>query len=167
MICNDMETGTQRLRDGDQIVLGSTLAGMERLPAWIDGIATKLGLDERARFGVHLCLEEVVSNVVRHGYGDNGDGLVTVSCAEDGQGQIVFTVEDDAPAFNPLEGAELPAIGPEDTGLLGGQGIRLLRGFAETLEYEPKLGGNRLRIGFCATAPTLSDQSKPTQSKPN
>ncbi len=31
---------------------------------------------------------------------------------------------------------------------VGGQGIRLLRHFADLLEYEPISTGNRLRIGF-------------------
>jgi hypothetical protein len=57
-------------------------------------------------------------------------------------------VEDDAAPFNPLEPPALPTIGEQDEGQIGGQGIRLLRGFSDMVEYEAKPSGNRLRIGF-------------------
>ena len=161
MICNDMEPGSHQLGDTDQLVLRSKLSDMERLSPWIDGIASTFGLEDRLRFAIRLCLEEAVSNVIRHGYANKEGELITVHCAECGDDQIVFTVEDDAAPFNPFEVAELPGIGSQDTEQSGGQGIRLLRGFADTLEYEPKPGGNRLRIGFCITAPSLSNRGTP------
>jgi hypothetical protein len=33
---------------------------------------------------------------------------------------------------------------------VGGQGIRLVRQFADAVEYQPKASGNRLRMGFSA-----------------
>jgi anti-sigma regulatory factor (Ser/Thr protein kinase) len=76
-----------------------------------------------------------------------------VDCSSPRPGYFVFTVEDDAAPFNPLEIAALPAVHQQDPGQIGGQGIRLLRGFSDMLEYEAKSSGNRLRIGFAnATA---------------
>ena len=37
---------------------------------------------------------------------------------------------------------------PDEEIRIGGQGLRLLRGFAHTLEYEQTAKGNRLRIEF-------------------
>ncbi len=137
----------------DQLVLQSSLSDMERLSGWVDRIASRYGFAEQTKFAVHLCLEEVVSNSILHGY-DNRDGQhVTVSYTEPQPGSYLFTVEDDAPPFDPLAPPPLPAIGVEDSDQLGGQGIRLLRGFANTLEYEPKPGGNRLHIGFSNAVP--------------
>jgi len=141
-----------QLDEQEGLVLNSSLADMEQLSAWVDRVASKNGLAEPTKFAVHLCLEEAVSNVIRHGYGNLAGQRVTVGYTEPQRGHFVFTVEDDAPPFNPLELHELPAIGPQDPGQLGGQGIRLLRGFADTLEYEPRASGNRLRIGFSTAA---------------
>ena len=99
-------------------------------------------------FAINLCLEEVVSNVIRHGYGNQPGQFLTVHCSSSRPGSFLFTVEDDAAPFNPLEIAALAAIGQQDEGRIGGQGIRLLRGFSDLLEYEAKPGGNRLLIGF-------------------
>jgi anti-sigma regulatory factor (Ser/Thr protein kinase) len=146
-----MESDQKPVEVSDRIVLQSNLTDMERLSAWVDEIASKYRLAERVRFAVHLCLEEVVSNAIRHGYRNQDGHLVTIVCTEPHPGHCVFTVEDDATPFNPLAPPALPAIGP-DPGQLGGQGIRLLRGFADTLEYEAKPGGNRLYIGFANVA---------------
>jgi anti-sigma regulatory factor (Ser/Thr protein kinase) len=148
MTANDMDLAQNQLRHLDQLVMGSQLSEMERLPPWIDSLAATYCIDENVKFAINLCLEEVVSNVIRHGYGNREGQFLTVDCSSPRPGKFVFTVEDDAAPFNPLEIATLPAIGEQDEGRIGGQGIRLLRGFSDSLEYEAKPAGNRLRIGF-------------------
>ena len=143
-----MEAASNHPREVGTLALRSTLFDMERLPPWIDGIAQKLGLTEQLTFAIQLCMEEDVSNVIRHSYAGDDGQWVTVRCAPSQDGHVVFTIEDNATPFDPLQGSEPPAIGPEDNGQLGGQGIRLLRQFADTLEYESKPGCNRLHIGF-------------------
>jgi anti-sigma regulatory factor (Ser/Thr protein kinase) len=67
-------------------------------------------------------------------------------------GYFVLIVDDEAPRFNPLESPELPLVSPCEDGevRIGGQGIRLLRQFADTLHYESTPTGNQLRMGFSA-----------------
>lgn len=154
MTANDMNLAQNQIVPLDQLVMGSQLAEMERLPVWIDSLAATYGIADGTKFAINLCLEEVVSNSIRHGYSNQAGQLVTVRCSAPRPGYFVFTVEDDAPPFDPLGLAPLPTVGEQDEGQLGGQGIRLLRGFADTLEYEAKPGGNRLHIGF--SNPTAS-----------
>jgi serine/threonine-protein kinase RsbW len=132
----------------DQLILGSQLADMERLPGWVEVLGERYGIGEQTKFAIHLCLEEAVSNVIRHGY-SNSPGLeVMVNFSEPRKGYFVFAVEDNSPHFNPLEQEELPKIGPGEPERIGGQGIRLIKSFADSLEYEEVEGGNRLRMGF-------------------
>ena len=145
---NDMEVARNQVGHPDQLVLGSQLSAMERLPAWVESLAATYEISESVKFAINLCLEEVISNVIRHGYSNQVGQLLTVHCAAPRPGYLLFTVEDDAAPFNPLETAALPSIGGHDESRIGGQGIRLLRGFADTVEYEAKPNGNRLRIGF-------------------
>jgi anti-sigma regulatory factor (Ser/Thr protein kinase) len=134
----------------DQIVLGSRLSEMERVPAWVDALAMRHGIVEKVRFAIYLCLEEALSNAIRHGYADKDGHSVTVRFTQPTEGYFVFTIDDDAAHFNPLELPTLPLIG-QDIAQIGGQGIRLLRGFSDKLEYEATATGNRLRIGFSNT----------------
>jgi anti-sigma regulatory factor (Ser/Thr protein kinase) len=148
MTANDMDVAQDQIGYLGQLVLGSRLSDMERLPVWVESLAAAYGIAENVKFAINLCLEEVVSNVIRHGYRGKAEQLVTVQCTSPRAGYLVFTVDDDAAPFNPLAGTALPTIGEQDEGQIGGQGIRLLRGFAATLEYEARPAGNRLHIGF-------------------
>lgn len=148
MTANDMDLAQNQLTQLDRLIMGSRLSEMERLPVWVESLAATYGIDESVAFSINLCLEEVVSNVIRHGYSEKAGQFLTVECSSPRPGYFVFTVDDDAAHFNPLGITAPPAIGEQDEGQIGGQGIRLLRGFSDMLEYEAKPAGNRLRIGF-------------------
>jgi len=133
----------------DRLVLPAKLSAMERLPPWIEAVAKNRSIDDRTRFAIHLCLEEAISNIIRHGHVETAaESTVTIACAASPDGQLVFTVEDNAPPFNPLAAPAMPIVDANGEIPIGGHGIRLLRNFAGSLDYEPTPTGNRLRIGF-------------------
>jgi serine/threonine-protein kinase RsbW len=132
----------------DRLDLRSQLSEIARIPGWIEELALRYSIPEDLRFAMDLCLEEVFANTIIYGYRSEDDHLVSVDFINPGDGVFVFVVDDDAPKFNPLGGPELPPLRPGEEIRIGGQGLRLLRQFAHTLEYEPTATGNRLRIGF-------------------
>jgi anti-sigma regulatory factor (Ser/Thr protein kinase) len=139
----------------DQLTLRSHLEDMARLPVWILNLCAQHSFPENLQFAITLCLEESVSNVIRHGYAGATEGPVVVSFTKLSDDDFEFLVEDHAPHFNPLSGPEaLPCQGPEET-RIGGQGIRLLRRFARALTYEATSMGNRLKITFSASSPPI------------
>jgi anti-sigma regulatory factor (Ser/Thr protein kinase) len=132
-----------------RLELPAKLSAMDRLPEWIEGVLQGRSIDDRMQFAIHLCLEEAVSNIIRHGYaGDGEQAVVTIGCVAMPGGQLVFTIEDSAPRFNPLDAPDTPLLDADGEIPVGGRGIRLLRGFAGSLDYEATTTGNRLRIGF-------------------
>lgn len=149
----DRMTDHRRSEAVETLVLDSDLAAMSRLPEWVDAVALKHGLPEKTRFAAQLCLEESVSNSIRHGYRGLPGSEVRVSFEAQSPDRWLFVVEDDAPLFNPLEQVSLPAISPESV-LVGGQGIRLMRAFAASLDYRQTPTGNRLEIVFSPPAET-------------
>ena len=144
-----VENGADSLQD--RLSLRSDLSEMKRLPPWIESVAARHAIPEKLKSAMDLCLEEAVSNVIRHGYAGRVDGRVAVSFSMPGDGSFVFTVEDDAPRFNPLDAPRRPALKEGGEIRIGGQGIALLRRFADCLQYEPTSGGNRLRMSFSHT----------------
>jgi anti-sigma regulatory factor (Ser/Thr protein kinase) len=56
-----------------------------------------------------------------------------------------------------VDAPELPPINLLDNIQVGGQGIRLLRRFADTLAYSSTPTGNRLTIGFAASSALARD----------
>ena len=136
----------------DRIVLRGELCEMARVPVWVEGLADRHAVDDATRFAINICLEEAVSNVIRHGYSGMADPPdVAVELAEPHTGFLLFTVEDGAPQFNPLDAPERPLLDEQGQMVVGGRGIGLMRRFADSLEYEATASGNRLRIGFSKT----------------
>lgn len=134
-----------------RLTLKSQLDDMAMLWPWVESLAVEYSIPSDTVFGVHLCLEEAVSNVIRHGYESEPDHEVTVDCTSPNEREVVFTIEDQAPPFDPVSGSlieEEPVSSPMDYLRPGGRGILLMRKFAGRLSYERLDGGNRLTIGF-------------------
>jgi serine/threonine-protein kinase RsbW len=135
---------------------------MALLPAWISGLASRYSLPENLQFVMTLCLEESVSNVIRHGYAGKKDGPIVVRFSMPREGHFEFVVEDEAPFFNPLDAPEPPPIQPQKEIRVGGQGIRLLRRLSSTLAYKATPSGNRLKMTFSTVS---SVRSQPDDSR--
>jgi serine/threonine-protein kinase RsbW len=135
----------------DRLALRSRLSDIAQAPAWTQELALRYAIPGDVQFAMDLCLEEVLSNIIRHGYAGAEDRPIIVNFTMPCGGYFVIEVDDEAPYFNPLNAPELPVLSPIQQIEVGGQGIRLLRRFADALEYEATPTGNRLRIGFSAT----------------
>lgn len=147
----------------EQLTLCSRLADLALVSPWVDEAVASLDLPPQLRFAIDLCLEESISNVVRHGLaGDCSHSVVVRQVVHQSEGsrELRFIVEDDAPHFNPLaapvkQNSAIPASIEEIAE--GGRGISLLRKYAGSLCYEALPRGNRLTIGFpldCTEAET-------------
>jgi anti-sigma regulatory factor (Ser/Thr protein kinase) len=149
--------GTDKMQD--RLVLRSRLEEMAQLPVWIEGLTSRHAIPDKTQFAIDLCLEEALSNVIRHGYAGVEDRSVSVQFSMPRDSYFEFVIEDEAPHFNPLDAPALPALNATEEIRVGGQGIRFLREFSDALEYEPTPVGNRLRIGFSA------DDAAPSPNK--
>jgi serine/threonine-protein kinase RsbW len=153
MTGNETELAGNGIADqaSDCIMMDSQLSELIRISPWIDKLASQHSIPENVTFAMNLCLEETLSNSIRHGYrGHNGP--LTVRFTSPDEGCFVLIVEDEAPRFDPLEQEPPPAYSADDPTQIGGQGIRLIRGFSDSLEYSATATGNQLRIGFKSQA---------------
>lgn len=142
-----------------RLSLPGRLEDLTRLWPWIQALAAAYAIPRDMLFAVNLCLEEALSNIVRHGYGGDSALSISIDFAFNEASGFAFVIEDCAPAFNPLEYTlpklPLPSDFNEDFAP-GGQGIRLMRKFAGSLSYQRLSGGNRLTIGFNTVQPQKS-----------
>ncbi len=141
----------------DRLSLQSRLSDVGRVTSWIESISARRAIPGDIQFAIDLCLEEAVSNIIRHGYVGAEDRTITLSFAMPRGGYFDFMIDDEAPHFTPLAAPSTTPGSPEETIRVGGQGIRLLRQFADSIEYEPTPSGNRLRIGFSASGPARTN----------
>jgi anti-sigma regulatory factor (Ser/Thr protein kinase) len=132
--------------DLQQLVLRSELCELARVLPWVEALAGRYAFSEKTSYVINLCLEEAISNVVRHGYKGDARHEIVVEFRSS-EGELVFTVEDTAPHFRPAESqvtqpASLEELTP------GGLGIPLMQRFTDRLEWEPLQSGNRLTLVF-------------------
>ncbi len=135
----------------ERLTLRSELPELARVLPWVEALAVQYAIPERTVFAIDLCLEEVLSNIIRHGYRSDPGQSIRIEFRSTGEGRFVFIVEDSASHFRPFDSA-VPPASPVPATLEdltpGGLGIPLLRNFADAVEWEPLEKGNRLTLRF-------------------
>jgi anti-sigma regulatory factor (Ser/Thr protein kinase) len=129
-----------------QLALRSDLSELMRVVVWLDDLAAYFQIPQATHYAMDLCLEEALSNIIRHGYAGE-DGTIVVRHRGHGEGELLLVVEDGAAAFDPLAPELPPSLGWEDS-QAEGFGIELMRRFASAVKYERLASGNRLTLYF-------------------
>lgn len=91
------------------------------------------GFPDEDILDTQLAVEEVVTNVIMHGYGEAG-GEIVVSC-QPGSDAIVIRVEDKAGPFDPLSLPEPDINADIEDRKIGGLGIFLTRQVMDDIAY--------------------------------
>jgi anti-sigma regulatory factor (Ser/Thr protein kinase) len=94
---------------------------------------------------MNLALEEIVTNVIEHGYDDKGEHYIIIRCSVQ-DGQVLAEVEDDGQPFNPLKYPDPDVSKPLENRPLGGLGIYLIRNVMDALDYTYQGGKNRIKL---------------------
>lgn len=136
----------------ERLTLRSQIDDLALVPNWVEYLAAEYAIPPSTQYAMNLCLEEVLSNIIRHGYANNPDHSIVVRYTMPPGQPASLIVDDEAPPFNPLEEEELSVEPSLDGTRIGGLGLRLVRNFASSLDYERTQTGNRLVIGFSAEA---------------
>src|SRR5512136_2944156 len=84
------------------LVLRNDLSELERLSQAVAAWCQVNTVSAEAEYQVNLALDEIVSNIIRHGWKDGGAHQLQVSLSCAGN-ELTVAVEDDAVPFNPLE----------------------------------------------------------------
>lgn len=121
--------------------------GLERLGFWVDEIAAAMILPPSTEYALRLCLEEAVANVVMHGIPAPGTDASTVTLRVDRTPEVLhLTVEDQCAGFNPLAVPSPSAPTAYQDMPIGGQGVHLMRQFAQKAGYARDGDVNRLTL---------------------
>ncbi len=149
-------TGNGEHTTVEHLKLRSRISELAQVPHWIERLASRYSIPDSTLYAMNLCLEEVLSNIIQYGYSGKTENPISIHFNSPREKYFVLVVEDEAPHFNPVDSPELPALNSLDENSIGGQGIRLLRRFADALEYQATPVGNRLTIGFSAEHSALA-----------
>jgi anti-sigma regulatory factor (Ser/Thr protein kinase) len=133
------------MSDALEITLHNRLSEVARLHQTLTDFGRHHGLATRVLHDLALALEEVVSNVIRHGYPDDGDHEIIVRLRVE-PATVTAEVEDDGQPFNPLEAPEPDTTSPLAERKVGGLGIHLVRRLMDGVEYRRPSERNLLTL---------------------
>ena len=85
-----------------EMILSNDIAEMGRVDAMVNEFGRRHDLPKALLHDVHLCLDEILSNIIRHGFDDDGKHEIALrmSVAEN---RVVIEVTDDARPFDPVQ----------------------------------------------------------------
>ena len=128
------------------IAIESSRAASGAASEWARALAAQAGLPEDRIYALDLCIVEIVSNIVDHGYG-GGPGRIWLEL-DVSPSAATITFLDQAPAFDPLS---IPAPAMADSieeAQIGGFGIHFVRTSASACQYARRDGKNVFEVRF-------------------
>jgi serine/threonine-protein kinase RsbW len=128
-----------------QLRLKTQLAELARLAGETSRLGAVYHLQDEVIAHLNLVLEEVVSNIIRHGYRGREDGEVSLAIRISPEA-IAVTVEDQGMPFNPLGLPDPDLTVPLEEREVGGLGVYLVRKLTDELDYRSEGGRNILRM---------------------
>jgi serine/threonine-protein kinase RsbW len=111
------------------------LESLALISEFITDATTRLGLDEHAAWQVQLAVDEAATNVIQHGYGEGGDGVIDLAWRLDGS-DLVVTLRDYGRSFNPDKVPSPDLSSSLEERQAGGLGIYLMTRLMDSVRYE-------------------------------
>ena len=129
------------------LTLKNDPAEIGRLVDLLEAFGPQSGLTDDATFKLTLALDEIVANVVRHGFDDDREHRIEVKVTVDDR-TVTASVEDDGLEFDPRE-APVPDLDlPIEMRKPGGLGMHLVKATMDSVEYRRQDGRNILTVAF-------------------
>lgn len=138
-------SGSDAAPDRLHMSLGNHLEQIAGVDAAVSRFLLDRRIDPTRTYLAQLVLEEVLSNVIRHGLLDSQEHTITVEVAIQ-NGHVVVHVTDDGLAFDPLTAPPFDVETALQARSGGGMGIHLVRSCARRLSYRRHAGRNHLEI---------------------
>jgi len=123
----------------------ASLENLQEIRSYINRAGKNLGVSENVLADLRLVVDEAVTNVVIHGYGDL-DGIVEIHMEGNGD-DVIIRIRDQAKTFDPSHVVEPQLNTVLKDRPFGGMGIFLIRKMTDEVEFLPLPGGgNEIRL---------------------
>ncbi|MGZ8218496.1 ATP-binding protein [Methylomagnum sp.] len=111
----------------------------------VETLADELGWDAATSMHINLVLEELIANIVNHGYPDGRPGHIEV-WLDATPGEIRLRIEDDGDPFDPFAVAEPDLSLDIEDRPIGGLGVHFVRRYTDSQAYQYGHGRNRVTL---------------------
>jgi serine/threonine-protein kinase RsbW len=121
--------------------IANDIKEIDRMGAELARWCQRVTLPAEVEYQIDLVLDEIVSNVIRHGLKDDKEHTIEIKVCRE-EHDLILEVEDDGIPFNPLDNPAPDITLPIAERRIGGLGILLVREFMDSLAYERREGKN-------------------------
>lgn len=128
------------------LTINADLAELTRVMQMTDAFCAGVGASAADVSALHLALEEIVTNVITHGYQSDSSRSFSVQLEAVSATRIRAVVSDDAPAYDPLARPEVDTNLPLEARPVGGLGVHLVKKLMDACLYEHRDGKNLFSI---------------------
>lgn len=111
----------------------------------LECFAKRHGASAAAIHDLQVALDEVLGNVIAHGYGGSGQGDIVIRLQRRPDAFVVV-VEDEGIAFDPLRAPFPDLASPLEERRVGGLGVHFVRSLMDEVSYTRTGTKNRLRL---------------------
>jgi serine/threonine-protein kinase RsbW len=119
------------------------LKDLTRLHDFVESACQRVGADENISYAVRLAVEEVCTNIIKHGYKGMSPGPIALTFRGDDKG-ITITIADRARPFSP-DNAPVPNLSTDwNERQVGGLGWHLVKHMMDQVLYEPNSDGGNI-----------------------
>jgi serine/threonine-protein kinase RsbW len=120
----------------EHITLPGTLESLEAVRRYVARYGEVAGLDKRAIYRLRLAVDEVVTNIVTHGYTASSEPGPVEIWAEIAEGALAIFVEDTGTTYDPGSQAPNDSSQPLAERPAGGLGLFLAMENVDEFRYE-------------------------------
>ena len=118
-----------------RMLIRNDLSEMEPLRLAIQQFSDQNRLNADIIFALDLCMEELITNIIKYAYSDKNNHEIQVDLFLEGE-MVVLEVRDDGNEFDPTKRPEPNLDLPLEERGIGGLGIHLIRHYVNVMEYK-------------------------------
>jgi serine/threonine-protein kinase RsbW len=141
-------TQPSRTPEPATLELPADVAHLGTFIAFAMDTARACGVSEEHFDKLELALEEMLLNIMRHGYPGQQPGPILVTCGPDADGRVAIEIRDSGIGFNPLEAAAPVLSDKLEDRPVGGLGVYLVLQIVRQPSYQRVGGQNVFSFSF-------------------
>lgn len=138
------------------VSLDASIDAVMSLQPHIEAFCEAHGLSSRTSYTLQLVLEELLTNVVNHGYKGTVDAPIVLKLSHEGE-MVVGEIIDSGSAFDPTDQPEPDIDAPMEDRRIGGLGVFLSKTMTHDLSYARVDGRNVVRFRLTDDPPQMEN----------
>jgi anti-sigma regulatory factor (Ser/Thr protein kinase) len=121
------------------------LAELSRVAESVEEFCANQAIPAACAFKLNVALEELLTNTISYGYGDEGRHEIAIDIAREGE-MIVTELSDDGRAFDPLNAPPPDLDSTIEDRRIGGLGVHLVKTMMDDVTYAYRDGRNHVTL---------------------